>query len=64
MVNTYLETVPADQRGGITIWGTIDGDSWLQGWPSPTTEWPLLFFNDYTAKPALQGVADALETSQ
>ncbi|MBU2879924.1 MULTISPECIES: endo-1,4-beta-xylanase [Aliiglaciecola] len=61
VVKTYLETVPVDQRGGITFWGVIDGDSWLQNWPAPTTEWPLLFFNDYTAKPALQGVADALE---
>lgn len=60
IVKTYLETVPVDQRGGITVWGTVDGDSWLQNWPQPTTEWPLLFFNDYTAKPALQGFADAL----
>lgn len=61
IVKTYPETVPEDQRGGITIWGVIDGDSWLQTWPEPTTEWPLLFFNDYTPKPALQGVADALQ---
>ena len=61
IVKTYLETVPVDQRGGITVWGVIDGDSWLQNWPEPTTEWPLLFFNDYTAKPALQGFADGLE---
>ncbi|WP_350668543.1 endo-1,4-beta-xylanase, partial [Pseudoalteromonas sp. AC71-MNA-CIBAN-0107] len=44
IVKTYLETVPEDQRGGITIWGVIDEDSWLQNWPEPTTEWPLLFF--------------------
>ncbi|KAA1161284.1 endo-1,4-beta-xylanase [Pseudoalteromonas distincta] len=61
IVKTYLETVPEDQRGGITIWGVIDGDSWLQTWPESTTEWPLLFFNDYKPKPALQGVADALQ---
>lgn len=61
IVKTYLETVPEDQRGGITIWGVIDEDSWLQNWPEPTTEWPLLFFNDFTAKPALQGFANALK---
>lgn len=64
IVKTYLETVPVDQRGGITIWGVVDGDSWLQNWPAPTTEWPLLFFNDYTAKPALQGFADGLATEE
>jgi GH35 family endo-1,4-beta-xylanase len=64
IVKTYFETVPVDQRGGITIWGIIDGDSWLQNFPSPTVEWPVLFFDDYTAKPALQGVADALATEE
>jgi GH35 family endo-1,4-beta-xylanase len=60
IVEAYLDIVPAERRGGITVWGAIDGDSWLQSWPAPTTEWPLLFNNDYTAKPALQGFADAL----
>ena len=63
IVKAYLEVVPVEQRGGITVWGGIDGDSWLQSWPAPTIEWPLLFNNDYTSKPALQGFADALEES-
>ncbi|GLS89796.1 hypothetical protein GCM10007916_08630 [Psychromonas marina] len=64
IVEAYLEVVPADRRGGITVWGAIDSDSWLQSWPAPTTEWPLLFNSDYTAKPALQGFADALTEAQ
>ena len=60
VVQAYLDIVPADQRGGITVWGTTDGDSWLQSWPAPTVEWPLMFNDDYTPKPALQGFADAL----
>ena len=61
IVKVYLDVVPEAQRGGITVWGTVDGDSWLQGFPNPTVEWPLLFNDDFTAKPALQGFADALE---
>lgn len=64
IVEAYLDIVPAERRGGITVWGAIDGDSWLQSWPAPTTEWPLLFNSDYTAKPALQGYADALEEAE
>lgn len=64
IVKTYLDVVPADRRGGITVWGAIDGDSWLQSWPHPTTEWPLLFSSDYKSKPALQGFADALIEAQ
>ncbi|WP_223270408.1 endo-1,4-beta-xylanase [Colwellia sp. C1TZA3] len=61
IVQAYLDIVPEDQRGGITVWGIIDGDSWLQSFPAPTIEWPLLFNDDFTPKPALQGFANALE---
>ncbi|ARD45930.1 endo-1,4-beta-xylanase [Colwellia sp. PAMC 21821] len=61
IVEAYLDIVPEDQRGGITVWGIVDGDSWLQNFPAPTVEWPLLFNDDFTPKPALQGFANALE---
>jgi GH35 family endo-1,4-beta-xylanase len=61
IVEAYLDIVPEEQRGGITVWGIVDGDSWLQNFPAPTVEWPLLFNDDFTPKPALQGFADALE---
>ena len=60
VVQAYLDVVPADKRGGITVWGTNDRDSWLQNFPAPTVEWPLMFNDDFTPKPALQGFADAL----
>ncbi|WP_233267320.1 endo-1,4-beta-xylanase [Paraglaciecola sp. L3A3] len=63
IVQAYLDIVPEDQRGGITVWGTNDGDSWLQNFPAPTVEWPLLFNDDFTPKPSLQGFADALEAA-
>ena len=61
LVSAYLETVPASQRGGVSVWGLIDGDSWLEDfWGA--VDWPLMFNDDYTPKPALQGFADALAT--
>ena len=62
VVSAYLETVPAAQRGGVSVWGLIDADSWLiDFWDS--VDWPLMFNDDYTPKPALQGFADALEAN-
>ncbi len=59
VVSAYLTTVPASQRGGITVWGISDIDSWIIGlYDSP--DWPLLFNAQFEAKPALQGMADAL----
>jgi GH35 family endo-1,4-beta-xylanase len=63
IVEAYLEVVPAEQRGGITVWGVADVDSWinsLYGRP----DWSLFFFNDMSPKPALQGFADALSGNQ
>jgi endo-1,4-beta-xylanase len=59
IVEAYLEVVPPAQRGGITVWGIVDADSWiipLYG----RADWSLFFFNDMSPKPALQGFADAL----
>lgn len=42
---------------GITFWGIIDGNSWLQD-RYPTTQYPLLFDNEYQAKPAFWAFAD------
>lgn len=63
IVKAYLEAVPAAQRGGITIWGVADNQSWLinQLFKNNHTDWPLLFDNNYQEKPSLAGVADALK---
>ena len=58
IVAAYLRAVPAAQRGGITVWGIWDADSWLN--TSSAREFPLLFDDNFQPKPALQGVADAL----
>lgn len=58
VVKAYLDTVPANLRAGITVWGSVDKSSWLN-----TTDyltWPLLFDDNYNDKPALRGFADAL----
>ncbi len=59
LVNAYLEAVPAASRGGITVWGITDADSWLNRNTS-RLEFGVLFNSDFTPKPALQGFADAL----
>ncbi len=58
IVAAYLRAVPAAQRGGITVWGVWDTDSWLNTPTEP--DWPLLFDANFQAKPALQGFVDAL----
>ena len=55
----YRETVPRELQGGITVWGITDGDSWIPGFRN-RVDWPLLFNADFTAKPALHGLAAGL----
>ena len=59
IVKAYLDAVPLAQRGGITIWGLTDGESWINQPGHP--DWPLLFNNDLSTKPAYDGVAEALQ---
>jgi endo-1,4-beta-xylanase len=59
IIEAYLEAVPKAQRGGIYFWGLSEQDSWLQYIPG-NKEWPLLFRNDFTVKPAFYGVVEAL----
>jgi endo-1,4-beta-xylanase len=65
VVKAYLDTVPADKRGGITVWGTTDANTWLttatSQYNGQALAWPLLFDNNYNDKPALRGFADALQ---
>lgn len=62
VVTAYLNGVPEAQRGGITVWGIEDPSSWLisQLFANKHDDWPLLFDKNLNPKPALQGVADAL----
>lgn len=63
VVRTYMEAVPAELRGGITVWGITDADSWIPGFRN-RPDWPLLFHGDYTPKPALDGFAAGLTAGQ
>ena len=49
----YLEIVPAAQRGGITIWGINDKDSWVKQEQDGRQNMPLLYQGvNYARKPA------------
>ena len=59
IVAAYLDVVPAAQRGGITVWGISDPDSWIISLYG-NIDWPLMFDADLNQKPALKGFAEAL----
>jgi endo-1,4-beta-xylanase len=61
IVKAYLAAVPPAQRTGITFWGLVDGESWMNHIGNPFSNWPLLFNDDYTPKPAFWGVVEALQ---
>ena len=65
IVKAYLDTVPANLRGGITVWGTTDASTWLttatSAYNGEAIAWPLLFDDNYNDKPALRGFADGLQ---
>jgi len=67
IVTAYKNTVPEAQRGGITVWGATDANTWLNDLFKGATQyngekiaWPLLFDSQYNDKPALRGFADGL----
>ncbi|MEV0614022.1 endo-1,4-beta-xylanase [Nonomuraea sp. NPDC050404] len=51
----------ADHLSSVTVWGESDDVSWLQSWPIPRLNAPLLFDHDLQAKPAYWGVVDPSE---
>jgi len=61
VVKAYLDNVPESQQAGITFWGLVDGESWYNALDPSYKDWPLLFNDDYTPKPAFYGVVEALQ---
>lgn len=66
IVKAYMDTVPAPLRGGISVWGTTDANTWLNDlyrtqFNNEKISWPLLFDSNYNDKPALRGFADGLQ---
>ncbi|MGH8223731.1 MAG: endo-1,4-beta-xylanase [Woeseiaceae bacterium] len=59
VVRIYKGTVPDELRGGLTVWGITDGDSWIPGFRN-RPDWPLLFDAEFRPKPALRGLAEGL----
>jgi endo-1,4-beta-xylanase len=59
VVGAYIDTVPPALRGGITVWGITDADSWIAAFDN-RQDWPLLFDGNYRPKPALRGMAESL----
>ena len=43
----------------VTFWGLHDGRSWLNTWPRPRTNYPLLWTRELLPKPALAAVTAA-----
>ncbi len=40
----------------VTFWGVSDDRTWLNGWPVPRANHPLLFDRDHQPKPALEAI--------
>lgn len=60
IVAAYVDVVPPELRGGITVWGILDGDSWIPGFRQ-RRDWPLLFDDVFQPKPAFYGFAAGLD---
>jgi endo-1,4-beta-xylanase len=52
--------VPAAQQYGITFWNISDKDSWLRGYFKRPKEYPLLFDDNYSKKPAYTNLINSL----
>ncbi|WP_179830226.1 endo-1,4-beta-xylanase [Spirosoma fluviale] len=55
----YRSVVPKSQQFGITNWNVGDADSWLRK-TSPCEDYPLLFSDNYSRKPAYYGFIQGL----
>ena len=53
-------SIPLDNKYALTVWGLKDNESWLiDFWGH--TDWPLLFNEDYSKKPAYDGFLEGLD---
>lgn len=60
VVKAYLKYTPDAQKGGITVWGVADTDSWITT-SLAKNDAPLLFDGSYKKKPAYAGFLQALK---
>ena len=54
-------TIPTENKFGITVWGLKDNDSWLLPHHNNTNEWPLLYDANFKAKKAYTGFLEGLQ---
>lgn len=49
---------------GVTVWGVTDGGTWLDNQPEYKgyKQYPLLFNDDFTCKPAFHGILEAADS--
>lgn len=59
IAETYKQSVPPDQRYGITVWNVSDADSWIMSGFN-LTDWPLPFDKNYHKKKAYDGFLEGL----
>ncbi len=53
-------SIPLDNKYALTVWGLKDNESWLiDFWGH--IDWPLMFNDDYSKKPAYDGFLEGLE---
>lgn len=57
VVKSYLKYIPASQQAGITVWGVTDKLSWIY---DGGKEFPLLYDDAYSKKPAYGGFLQGL----
>jgi len=60
IAKAYLKYVPEAQRGGITVWGVADSDSWITT-SLAKNDAPLLFNGSYGKKAAFAGFLQGLK---
>lgn len=65
IIQAYYDTVPAEYRGGITVWGITDTDSWFADFTYNGQTYigcPLLFDGNFDPKPAYNAVQQVLNS--
>lgn len=55
-------SIPDEQKHGITTWGIGDKDTWIRS-SKKRPEWPLPFDDDYERKPAYYGIIEGFENN-
>lgn len=61
IAEAFMEVVPVDKRFAFTVWGFRDNESWIPDVFDQEVDWPLLFDDNFNAKPSHTGLVEAFE---